>query len=303
MKRRVGCLLLGLSILCLPVQQVYAAPAGPVAQEEEHKKPVLPHEKKNEELVPPHEREHEHPVPPHEHKKPHEVKLPHELKKPSEEKGLLAEKPVPPVEAEKPVPPHENENQNTELPVVTATPTAKPTVAPTATPTAKPTVAPTTTPTAKPTVAPTATPTPVPTTAPSKEETTDNSAMSDLRKDVVEYALQFVGNPYKYGGTSLTNGTDCSGFTQAIYAKFGYSLERSSKGQAADTEFKQVSVKESELLPGDLIFYAENGSVYHVAMYIGDGKIVHAANAKKGIVVADFSYYNMKPYIARRIIE
>ena len=286
MKRRVCCLLLGLSILCLPVQQVYAAPAGPAAKTEDKKDEKLkPHEKAEAEKPKPHECDHEHekPVPPHEKEQehpllPHEHVHEHEHPKPHEEKeGLLAEKPVPPAKAEKPV--------NT--PAITPTPTATPQ------PTAIPTVVPTVTPQ----------PTAVPTVAP-KEEVAETPEASVLGSEVVKYALQFVGNPYKYGGTSLTNGTDCAGFTQAVYAHFGYSLARSSKGQAASTEFTEIEVDLAELLPGDLIFYANSsGVVYHVALYIGDGKVVHAANAKKGIVIADYSYYNMVPYKARRVIE
>lgn len=117
----------------------------------------------------------------------------------------------------------------------------------------------------------------------------------------MKYALRFVGNPYKYGGTSLTNGADCSGFVQSVYAHFGYSISRTSREQAVNAGYRDVSLKESELQPGDLIFYARsNGVVYHVALYIGNGKVVHAANANVGIIVSD--YDNMKPYKARRII-
>lgn len=198
MKRRVCCLLLGLSILCLPVQQAYAAPAGPAAHEHEHPK----HNKK----------EHKHPVPPHEKK--HEHPVPHE-----EKKGPLAETPV----------------------------------------------------------------------------------TSTTGSELVNYALQFVGNPYKYGGTSLTKGADCSGFVQSVFAHFDYSLERTSRDQAKTAGYTDVSLKESELQPGDLIFYANSsGAVYHVAIYIGDGKVVHAANSEKGITVSEYTY--MKPYKARRVI-
>ena len=286
MKKKVCCLLLGISILCLPAQEVFAAPADPatLAEEKKEEKPK-PHEKKLPHEKLPHEKL------PHE-KLPHE-KLPHEKPKPHEHAKvpgpLGAEKPVPPADGEKPALPHEKNETEPELPVEDATEVGAP--KPTETP--KPTAVP------KEDVV-----TDNPQKNPTEEEKDDTEKDSSLRQQVVEYALQFVGNPYKYGGTSLTNGTDCSGFTQAVYAKFGYDLSRSSKGQAADTEYTEVKVKESELLPGDLIFYANgSGVVYHVAMYIGDGKVVHAANAKKGIVVSDYSYYDMKPYIARRIIE
>ena len=85
-----------------------------------------------------------------------------------------------------------------------------------------------------------------------------------LRDDMVSYALQFVGNPYVYGGTSLTNGTDCSGFTMGIYKNFGMSISRTSREQATDGK----AIKSSELKKGDLVFYASGGRISHVAMYI-----------------------------------
>jgi cell wall-associated NlpC family hydrolase len=119
--------------------------------------------------------------------------------------------------------------------------------------------------------------------------------------EVAKYALQFVGNPYKYGGTSLTNGADCSGFVQSVYAHFNYRISRTSREQAVTAGYMDVSLKESELQPGDLIFYANNsGTVCHVGIYIGDGKIVHAANARKGITVSPYTY--MTPYKARRVV-
>jgi len=123
-----------------------------------------------------------------------------------------------------------------------------------------------------------------------------------LRQEVASYALNFVGNPYKWGGTSLTKGADCSGFVQSIYEQFGYDLPRVSKDQAKSAGYCNVKPDIDHLLPGDLIFYTDRkGVVDHVAMYIGDGKIVHAANKKDGIKV---SAYNMRtPYKARRVIE
>lgn len=106
------------------------------------------------------------------------------------------------------------------------------------------------------------------------------------RQQLVEYALQFVGNPYVYGGTSLTNGTDCSGFTQSVYEKFGYSIPRSSREQ--DDIGNEVSTETMQ--PGDLIFYARGGRVNHVALYIGDGQIVHASSPKTGIKVSNYDY-------------
>lgn len=105
--------------------------------------------------------------------------------------------------------------------------------------------------------------------------------------DVANYALQFVGNPYVYGGTSLTNGADCSGFVMSVYAAFGISLPRTADVQA--TVGTEVSL--SELQPGDLVFYDHGtGSVQHVALYIGNGQIVHASTSRTGIIVADMNY-------------
>lgn len=123
-----------------------------------------------------------------------------------------------------------------------------------------------------------------------------------LRQEVASYALNFVGNPYKWGGTSLTKGTDCSGFVQSIYRQFGYEIPRVSKDQAKSAGYCYVKPDLEHLLPGDLIFYTnKKGVVDHVAMYIGDGKIVHAANKKDGIKVS--SYKTRTPYKARRVIE
>lgn len=105
---------------------------------------------------------------------------------------------------------------------------------------------------------------------------------SELGVAVAEYALQFVGNPYKWGGTSLTNGADCSGFVMSVYANFGVSLPHSSK--ADRTQGYAVDGLENAQ-PGDLICYSG-----HVAIYIGNGQIVHAANAKKGIIVSNADY-------------
>ena len=123
-----------------------------------------------------------------------------------------------------------------------------------------------------------------------------------LRQEVAAYALNFVGNPYKWGGTSLTKGADCSGFVQSIYKQFGYELPRVSKDQAKSAGYCNVTPDLDHLLPGDLIFYTNNkGVVDHVGMYIGNGKIVHAANKKDGIKVS--SYKTRTPYKARRIIQ
>ena len=110
-------------------------------------------------------------------------------------------------------------------------------------------------------------------------------------KEIANYACQFIGNPYVSGGTSLTKGTDCSGFTQSVYKQFGYSLPRNSYSQRSAG--KQVSYAEAQ--PGDIICYAG-----HVAIYIGNGKIVHASTPKSGIKISNALYRDI--ISVRRII-
>ena len=105
------------------------------------------------------------------------------------------------------------------------------------------------------------------------------------RQEVVNFALQFEGNPYVYGGTSLTNGADCSGFVMSVFANFGYSLPRVAAAQCEASTKKDIS----QLEPGDLVFYG-SGYIDHVALYIGDGKIIHASNAATGIKISDYDY-------------
>ena len=125
------------------------------------------------------------------------------------------------------------------------------------------------------------------TAASSASSSSSSSAVtSATRAAIVAYAKQFVGNPYVYGGTSLTSGCDCSGFTQSVFKYFGISLPRTSKAQA--TVGTQIST--SELQPGDLVFYASNGSIYHVAIYIGNGQIIHAMDEQNGIVISTLNY-------------
>ena len=125
----------------------------------------------------------------------------------------------------------------------------------------------------------------------------ESGSVSGTRADVVNYALQFVGNPYVYGGSSLTNGTDCSGFTMSVFAHFGYQLNRSSRDQI----YNGTNIGIYEVQPGDLLFYNNGGStIGHVALYIGDGKIVHASTPKTGIVVSN-AYYQT-PCGATRIL-
>ena len=117
------------------------------------------------------------------------------------------------------------------------------------------------------------------------------NAAASRRSKVVNYALQFVGNPYVWGGTSLTKGADCSGFTMQVMRQFGVSLPHYSGAQAKMGK----PVKSSEMRPGDLIFYANSGgTVNHVAMYIGNGQIVHAASKKSGIKISTWNYRTPK---------
>lgn len=128
-------------------------------------------------------------------------------------------------------------------------------------------------------------------------ELTYGQGVSDVRVDLVNYAKQFLGNPYVWGGTSLTNGADCSGFVLSIFKKYGVSLPHHSASQAKLGT--QVSL--SEAMPGDLVFYAKNGTVNHVAIYIGNGQVIHASSPKTGIKISNVSYRT--PYCVRRVLS
>ena len=127
-----------------------------------------------------------------------------------------------------------------------------------------------------------------------------SSGSSATGSRIVSYAQQFVGNPYRNGGNSLTSGIDCSGFTQQIMAKFGYSISRTSSSQSGDGR----AVSTSNLRAGDLVFYGDGGSIDHVALYIGGGQVVHASNSapypRGGIKISNVNYRT--PICARRII-
>ena len=110
--------------------------------------------------------------------------------------------------------------------------------------------------------------------------------VSGIRQTIVNYALQFVGNPYKSGGTSLTNGADCSGFVQSVFRDCGISIGRSSRDQAAGG----TAIAVSDVQPGDLLFYSNGGSINHVALYIGNGQVVHASNPRNGIRISNYNY-------------
>lgn len=110
-------------------------------------------------------------------------------------------------------------------------------------------------------------------------------ARVEHRENIAQFAVQFVGNPYVYGGTSLTNGADCSGFVMSVFKEFGYDLPRVAAAQYEASQKKDISQMET----GDLVFYGAGG-INHVALYIGDGKVVHALNSNKGIVITDYNY-------------
>lgn len=120
------------------------------------------------------------------------------------------------------------------------------------------------------------------------EEKAEAKASSDeVRQNVVNYALQFVGGSYRYGGSDPHTGVDCSGFTRYVLQNgAGVSLARSSRAQSGQGQ----AVNADRMRPGDLIFYAGGGSIDHVAMYIGDGRIVHASTYKTGIKTSPWNY-------------
>lgn len=120
---------------------------------------------------------------------------------------------------------------------------------------------------------------------PNPPETTYTSN-EELRSSIVDYAMQYLGYPYVHGGRSLADGTDCSGFTCYIYADFGYSLSRTPSGQLKSDG---RSIDYSEIQPGDIICYGKSKCT-HVALYIGNGQIIHAANPRKGVVISDAVY-------------
>lgn len=127
---------------------------------------------------------------------------------------------------------------------------------------------------------------------------TNNAELtSATRTAIVAYAKQFLGNPYVYGGTSLTNGADCSGFTMRIFEHFGIDTGRSSRDQAAKA--KTISI--NDIQPGDLLFYASGDYINHVALYIGGGQIIHASNSKTGIIIST-AYYRT-PYKAATFLN
>ena len=125
-------------------------------------------------------------------------------------------------------------------------------------------------------------------TASSIKELNESSSDGSSRtgSSLVQYALQFVGNRYVWGGTSLTNGVDCSGFTMQVYAHYGISLPH----HAASQPGYGTRVSSSEAKPGDLFFYSNGDGINHVAIYIGNGQVVHASNPRTGIKISNAFY-------------
>ncbi len=130
-----------------------------------------------------------------------------------------------------------------------------------------------------------------------KVQSSSVSNQSSLRNQIVNYALRFEGNPYVWGGTSLTRGTDCSGFTQSVLKNFGINIPRTSRAQAASG--RRVDL--NDIQPGDLIFYRRNGRINHVALYIGNGKVIGAKSSREGIKITNYNYRT--PYKAVSYIK
>lgn len=112
------------------------------------------------------------------------------------------------------------------------------------------------------------------------------AVVTATRTAIVAYAKQFLGNKYVYGGTSLTTGADCSGFTQAIFAHFGITTGRTSRDQAQNVK----TIPISSIQPGDLLFYGSGSNITHVAIYIGDGKVIHSSNPRTGVIISPYNY-------------
>ena len=132
------------------------------------------------------------------------------------------------------------------------------------------------------------------TEAPQTEAPQTDTSGSSTGQQIVDYAMQFVGNPYVWGGTSLTDGADCSGFTLSVFANFGIGLART----AADQSYGGTAVDISSIMPGDLLFYDSGSGIDHVAIYAGGGMIVHASNPTNGITTSNYDYST--PVAARR---
>lgn len=131
-----------------------------------------------------------------------------------------------------------------------------------------------------------------------KDYTYVNPEASKKAQEIINYAYQFLGNRYVYGGNSLTNGIDCSGFVKQIFGKFGYSLPRTSKQYLSGVG---TTIPLNQIQPGDILVYKYSGGGGHVAIYIGNGKIIHAANERAGICIGNYNF--VTPVRAVRVIK
>lgn len=120
--------------------------------------------------------------------------------------------------------------------------------------------------------------------------------VTDVGVSIAEYAQQFIGNPYVWGGSSLTKGADCSGFTMTIFKKYGVKLTHSARAQSKCG----IAVSVKDLKPGDLVFYSNESGINHVTIYIGNGEVCHASSPKTGIIVTKLNY--RKVTCCRRLI-
>ena len=131
---------------------------------------------------------------------------------------------------------------------------------------------------------------------PYQEEVAQAPAATSAGQAIADFACQFVGNPYVYGGASLTNGADCSGFTMAVMANFGIGLPHEAAAQSGCGS----AVSLDSIQPGDLLFYDGGGGIGHVSIYIGNGQVVHASNPTNGILISSIDYRT--PVAARRFV-
>lgn len=129
--------------------------------------------------------------------------------------------------------------------------------------------------------------------AQSIEELQFGTGVSDTRVNLVNKAKQYLGDRYVWGGTTLGRGVDCSGYTQQIYKKFGITIPRTSRAQASSG----TKISSSNLKPGDLVFYGKGGYINHVAIFIGNGKIIHASNRRDGIKISNMYYRQPVKYV------
>lgn len=122
--------------------------------------------------------------------------------------------------------------------------------------------------------------------------------VSDVRVELCEYAKEFLGNPYVWGGTSLTKGADCSGFVLSVFANYGVTLPHSSRSQA--NSGTKISANEAQ--PGDLFFYGNGSSINHVAIYIGGGQVIHASSPSTGIKISS-AYYRTPVKVVKILVD